>query len=377
MSERSTTATVQDNNVRHPTTHVNTQNYYGFVAAGNLQPLTHRPFEKAFTPIHAHPHPHHPPHMFAIQPTVYAVSRERTSNARADDNQDSLAPAFEQFITTPPLLNDIILTPEQAMEVDAARALEELSGRSLHPQHSPREAYPQIDHEEESTTTDDPDSATTTTSPTTTNGGYYRDPATRPAPPPRTQRSRKPRTGVPIPVPHLTKPSRGRRVPIAPSDVMILENGSDATVSPTGHGSPSTSRSGTTSPYGTRSSLSRTAKTLSGENRLSAADVVAKIAASSRAHVCKVEGCGKAFKRGEHLKRHVRSLHTHEKPERCTHPGCGKDFSRKDNMQQHLKIHAHNRHSSAAASTVSAAKRKATRSEEDDEEDDDGDDDDD
>ena len=33
----------------------------------------------------------------------------------------------------------------------------------------------------------------------------------------------------------------------------------------------------------------------------------------SRLYVCKVESCGKCFHRGEHLKRHIRSIHTHEK----------------------------------------------------------------
>lgn len=32
-------------------------------------------------------------------------------------------------------------------------------------------------------------------------------------------------------------------------------------------------------------------------------------------YVCKVEECGKCFSRGEHLKRHIRSIHTHEKRE--------------------------------------------------------------
>ena len=32
-----------------------------------------------------------------------------------------------------------------------------------------------------------------------------------------------------------------------------------------------------------------------------------------RLYVCTVDGCGKCFHRGEHLKRHIRSIHTHEK----------------------------------------------------------------
>lgn len=32
-----------------------------------------------------------------------------------------------------------------------------------------------------------------------------------------------------------------------------------------------------------------------------------------RMFACKIEGCGKVFKRSEHLKRHIRSIHTMEK----------------------------------------------------------------
>lgn len=56
-------------------------------------------------------------------------------------------------------------------------------------------------------------------------------------------------------------------------------------------------------------------------------------------YLCDVEGCGKCFARGEHLKRHVRSIHTYEKPHTCPYPGCGKDFSRHDNLGQHMRVH--------------------------------------
>ncbi|KAJ7850473.1 hypothetical protein B0H13DRAFT_1550552, partial [Mycena leptocephala] len=93
-------------------------------------------------------------------------------------------------------------------------------------------------------------------------------------------RTSRARTSAPVPVPNLIKKSRGRKVP-------------------TGNG-------------------------LEDDKRL---------------FVCKVEGCGKCFRRGEHLRRHISSIHTHEKPFPCTFPSCHKYFNRHDNLLQHVKIH--------------------------------------
>jgi uncharacterized Zn-finger protein len=72
------------------------------------------------------------------------------------------------------------------------------------------------------------------------------------------------------------------------------------------------------------------------------------------------------FKRSEHLKRHIRSIHTLEKRKfftncwkkekkkmkihfyshlalayECPYQSCSKRFSRSDNLNQHIRIHRH------------------------------------
>ncbi|EDR15353.1 uncharacterized protein LACBIDRAFT_301563 [Laccaria bicolor S238N-H82] len=106
---------------------------------------------------------------------------------------------------------------------------------------------------------------------------------------------------LPVPVPNLTKKSRGRRVPTVSS----LED-------------------------------LRSAASGAGRKRQQQQQGPGK---GARMYLCDVEGCGKCFARGEHLKRHVRSIHTYEKPHTCPYPGCGKDFSRHDNLGQHMRVH--------------------------------------
>lgn len=74
---------------------------------------------------------------------------------------------------------------------------------------------------------------------------------------------------IPVPVPNLTKKSRGRRVPTL---------------------------GGTSVGRGQRDT-----------------------ALGARMYLCDVSGCGKCFARGEHLKRHIRSIHTYEKRASHTH----------------------------------------------------------
>ena len=114
------------------------------------------------------------------------------------------------------------------------------------------------------------------------------------------------RLSAPVPVPNLTKKSRGRRVPTAP--VFMVQGG---------------------------------------------------VQKNMRMYKCVVDGCNKCFARGEHLKRHVRSIHTNEKREfapffssglwadlgdpvaahKCPVEGCEKDFSRHNDLGQHMRVH--------------------------------------
>ncbi|KAI8977263.1 hypothetical protein BDF20DRAFT_555573 [Mycotypha africana] len=63
--------------------------------------------------------------------------------------------------------------------------------------------------------------------------------------------------------------------------------------------------------------------------------------AGQKVFTCNYDDCGKVFKRSEHLKRHIRSIHTLEKPFECPYQTCSKRFSRSDNLNQHIRIHRH------------------------------------
>ncbi|KAH9926420.1 uncharacterized protein B0H18DRAFT_1005999 [Fomitopsis serialis] len=55
-------------------------------------------------------------------------------------------------------------------------------------------------------------------------------------------------------------------------------------------------------------------------------------------YTCRI--CHKAFKRSQHMKRHIRSLHMHmEHTFVCSLPFCTKSFARRDNLIQHERKH--------------------------------------
>ncbi|KAL0137935.1 hypothetical protein V8B55DRAFT_1589784 [Mucor lusitanicus] len=77
----------------------------------------------------------------------------------------------------------------------------------------------------------------------------------------------------------------------------------------------------------------------------------------TRMFTCNADGCGKVFKRSEHLKRHIRSIHTLEKPFECPYQSCNKRFSRSDNLNQHIRIHRHSNTSKDGSSSTSKSSK--------------------
>ena len=133
---------------------------------------------------------------------------------------------------------------------------------------------------------------------------------------------------LPIPVPNLNKKSRGRKVPHVATTTtttndtvtkkksskkaLLVKQEEDAEGDDDddeideldeesgGDEEDQKSRSSSTRSRKQKPNTPEMSKTPSGENRT---------------FVCVVPGCGKCFVRSEHLKRHVRSIHTHDKRE--------------------------------------------------------------
>lgn len=91
-----------------------------------------------------------------------------------------------------------------------------------------------------------------------------------------------------MPVPNLTKKSRGRKVPTVHEGE--IESDMDDYI-------PSARQHDTTD--GRKTKKGRGGSTNGAKG--------------GRTYKCTVEDCGKCFIRGEHLKRHIRSIHTNEK----------------------------------------------------------------
>ena len=114
---------------------------------------------------------------------------------------------------------------------------------------------------------------------------------------------------LPVPVPNLNKKSRGRKVPYVAASASVIKVEEDR----------SPSAEALTEDQGSASSViaESTDSKNSGRSRRKTARVPTPVAsidqAGNRTYVCAVSGCGKCFVRGEHLKRHIRSIHTYDK----------------------------------------------------------------
>ncbi|KAF9529603.1 hypothetical protein CPB83DRAFT_926443 [Crepidotus variabilis] len=127
---------------------------------------------------------------------------------------------------------------------------------------------------------------------------------------------------LPIPIPNLNKKSRGRKVPFVanPEDLAAASSGlAGVTHSMVKIEDPDDD-------YILKTSRSKRRKITPAVPPVPPEDGL------ERSYVCVIPGCGKCFVRGEHLKRHVRSIHTHDKR-------CDKSFSRRDNLGQHVRLH--------------------------------------
>ena len=99
---------------------------------------------------------------------------------------------------------------------------------------------------------------------------------------------------------------------IDPASLSAPGTGTDPhTVRPSRRGSRTMSKIPVPTPNLTKKSRGRKVPTSNGEPILaSSRDKTKK---GVRNYTCHVDGCGKCFVRGEHLKRHIRSIHTDEK----------------------------------------------------------------
>lgn len=116
---------------------------------------------------------------------------------------------------------------------------------------------------------------------------------------------------LPVPVPNLNKKSRGRKVPFVAD---LSADGARRSTSVLSVDNFNDEYEGGEERENGRENASRSMGcTRSSRKSTTPAPVVDE--GGCRTYVCVIPGCGKCFVRGEHLKRHVRSIHTHDKRE--------------------------------------------------------------
>ena len=150
---------------------------------------------------------------------------------------------------------------------------------------------------------------------------------------------RAPRSVVPTPVPNLTKKSRGRRVPVAkPLDLELDFAGSVSSSTSSSGGARRSSRASASvasaalarsgddddfaddaaddddeDEYGSKSKSKLSPRMQAMVEEAIARGCSTTATGKARIFTCPAPDCLKCFARGEHLKRHVRSIHTEEK----------------------------------------------------------------
>ena len=115
---------------------------------------------------------------------------------------------------------------------------------------------------------------------------------------------------VPVPVPNLNKNCRGRKVPFVAKNFATLTNAG-------GDGDGVAPIRTLNMDLGERVKREEDGYLPKAKRTRRKGNSVPTNApdenTTTRSYVCTLSGCGKCFVRGEHLKRHVRSIHTHDK----------------------------------------------------------------
>jgi uncharacterized Zn-finger protein len=122
---------------------------------------------------------------------------------------------------------------------------------------------------------------------------------------------------LPVPVPHLIKKSRGRKVPyVSPQPETIPTPPKIETaqmISSSSEASTSIRGQSTDESLSQQSTDGQPVRSARGTRGRKTSTPYSLAEGGKRSYMCEVPGCGKCFVRGEHLKRHVRSIHTYDK----------------------------------------------------------------
>jgi hypothetical protein len=149
-------------------------------------------------------------------------------------------------------------------------------------------------------------------------------------------------------------PGANRRLPMT-SNLIDTQDGPFVHLSGPRHGRSVSMSSMISSNSGMRGRRTSASPSISSEPYLGVCgDAGVSKHNSQRRFDCTEPGCGKSFKRHEHLKRHQRT-HTGERPYVCAVNGCNKGFARSDNLAMHLRVHGIKPGTPTATAIIAAA----------------------